>query len=116
MEQGFPHGEKIRPADSEHLNRHAANRCTADKNRPRPLEMFAPRVRTRVKEPDEFARVWISARYVRTLMATAMQAGEGEIFRHAAAAMQPRDNMIDVNTNDGGPMASFGEQAGPSIS
>ena len=47
-----------------------------------PFEMSIPLVRSRMEESNNFARIRISSGYIRTFVAIAVQAGEGEILKN----------------------------------
>jgi hypothetical protein len=94
--KGFPHGEKVRVIDSEHVNGDAAGRCLAEQHRPLPLEVFVPRVYPRMKESNDLSRVWICSSDVRAFVPIAVKAGEREILKNRLTAVLARNNVIDV--------------------
>ncbi len=60
------------------------------------FELFAPTVEARVKEPDDFVRVWIAAGQVWSLVEVALVAGERQIIERIHAAMFARIDVLDM--------------------
>ena len=63
------------------MNRHSANRSPAAQRRSRPLEVLVAQVHAWMEESNEFSRVWISSRDVRTFVPITVKTGEGEILK-----------------------------------
>ena len=96
FDEEFPHGEKIRTIDREHMNGGAANRGPATEHRSIPLKVFAPQVPPWMEEANVFPRVWIYSRDVRTLVPIAVKTGEGEILKNSLATMLACDDVINM--------------------
>ena len=96
LDQRFAHSEKIRRVDSQHLNRGAANLCSACQHRSDPLEVDAPLVRARMEESNELPSPRIRSRDVRAFVPVAVEAGEGEILEDGLASMLACNYVIDV--------------------
>ena len=78
------------------MNRSSANCRSACKHGPYPLEVSIPLVRSRMEEPNKLARTRINSGYVRTFVAIAVQAGEGEILKDSEPSMLACNDVIDV--------------------
>ena len=96
LDERFPHGQKIRIIDSEHMNRYAANLCPAAQRRSCPLEVFAPQVHAWMEESNDLPRVWICPRDVRTFVPIAVKTREGEILKNGLASMLTCNDVIHV--------------------
>jgi hypothetical protein len=80
-------------------NTHAVVRptdCQSNDSASIELEVFGPLVAARIKQPDAFVRIGITARQVRALAQIALVAGEREIFGAVRAAMLARVDVFDV--------------------
>ena len=97
----FPHGYKIRIIDREDMNRSSPNSRSAHKYSSSPLEVPIPLVRSRMEESNKLARIRIYSGYVRTFVAVAVQAGEGEILKNSEPSMLEGNDVIDVKKGKG---------------
>lgn len=78
LDERFPHRDNVWIIDGEHMNRNAADRCSAGQDRTSPLEVFRPPVHPGMEKPDEFSCVLICSSEVRALVPIAVKTGEGE--------------------------------------
>src|SRR5712692_6666480 len=69
---------------------------SAGKYPSRPREVSIPLVCPRMEEANKLARIRICSGDVRTLVAIAMQAGEGEVFKNSQPSMLTCNDVIDV--------------------
>jgi hypothetical protein len=76
LHERFPHPEKTRLVNSEHLNRDAADFRPSAQRRPRPLEVLVPQVYAWMEESNERPRLWFRYRDVRTLVTISVKASE----------------------------------------
>jgi hypothetical protein len=58
--------------------------------------VFSPSVAARVKEPDDFVRIGIAARQVRSFAQIALVTGEREVFEIVRAAVLARIDVFDM--------------------
>jgi hypothetical protein len=78
------------------MNRSSANSRSPGKCNSGPLEVPIPLVRPRMEESNKLARIRICSSYVRTFVAIAVQAGEGEILKDSEPSMLACNDVIDV--------------------
>jgi hypothetical protein len=92
------------------MNRSSANSRSAGKSGSCPFEVCIPPVRTRMEESNQLARIRICSGDVRTLVAIAVQAGEGEVFKIRQPSVLACNDVVDVKgqrINRSGKVAIF---------
>jgi hypothetical protein len=60
--------------------------------------MFLPDILARIEEGDHDPTLGVDAREIRTFVAVAVDAGEGEVFRGIATQVLPCPDVLDVVT------------------
>ena len=85
-----------RVVDSQNGNRRPADRSQPEKFRSIPLEVFRPRVFSRVEEADDLSGGAVNARDVWPFSLVTSQAGICQVFEDCRTAMLLGDDVVDL--------------------
>lgn len=94
--QSSSQSNNFRVIDEQHRNCYPADLCPALQFRALPTKVISPLVCSRMKEANEFARLWIPASNVGAFEAVTMHAGEGKVRLLSCASVLAGDDVIDL--------------------
>ena len=85
-----------RPRSSKERHGYATDRGLSHNSCSVPSKVISPRIRSRMKQADQIARVWINPSDVRALKPIAVIARHCQVFQNRGPTMLARNDVIDL--------------------